>query len=301
MGIGRVNTGGGGSGGTLVVTAPVGVTVTATKDGKTYTRTANAQGVATFKGLASGTWQLSIDDATHDPTTPVAVEITADYTITLAFFAAYINITYPSGSTCKATCGTKEITAPDTSGTWALTVPNAGTWTIYATDGTDEAEESVTITSDGQSVSVELSYWDGTLYDTGDQYTSITGGWKVVNGGGGNSSIKSNYMLLSATSQPGTRDSSIYTNNKIDTTGFSTLYAEMDITSKDSEYNEYGIWVGISNTNTEAGETNYVKYTRKNTIGTQTITVDLSNHQGEYYIKLCAGVAAANVTKVYLG
>lgn len=138
------------------------------------------------------------------------------------------------------------------------------------------------------------------LYNAGDQYSSITGGWKVVNGGGGNSAIKSNYLLLSATSTAGDRESSIYTNNKVDTTGYSTLCAEMNITSKDTEYNQYGIWIGISNTNTVALETNYVKYTRKNTTGTQTVTVDLSDCQGEYYVKLAAGVAAANVTTVYL-
>ena len=33
--IGRVNTGGGGTGGTLTVTAPANVTVTVSKDGKT--------------------------------------------------------------------------------------------------------------------------------------------------------------------------------------------------------------------------------------------------------------------------
>lgn len=299
----NMNGGGGGSGGKLTVNAPAGATVIATKDGKTYTRTANAQGVATFKGLASGTWQISIDDAVHDPTEPVAVEIKVDYDITLAFFAATINITYPEGSICTATDGVSTFTAPDTSGTWALVVPNVGEWTITITDpnGTeDPVNEIVTITTDGQTASISLSFWDGTLYDAGDQYSNITGGWKVVNGGGGNSSIKTSYMLLSATSTAGDRESSIYTNNKVDTTGYSTLCADMNITSKDTEYNQYGIWVGISNTNTVALETNYVKYTRKNTTGTQTVTVDLSGHQGEYYIKLCAGIAAANVTAVYL-
>lgn len=290
----NMNGGGGGSGGKLTVNAPAGATVIATKDGKTYTRTANAQGVATFKGLASGTWQISIDDAVHDPTEPVAVEIKVDYDITLAFFAATINITYPEGSICTATDGVSTFTAPDTSGTWALVVPNVGEWTIQA----GERKTYVEITSNGQQKTVSLVRMY--LYLDGDQYSSITGGWKVVNGGGGNSSIKTSYMLLSATSTAGDRESSIYTNNKINTSGYSTLCADMNITSKDTEYNQYGIWVGISNTNTVALETNYVKYTRKNTTGTQTVTVDLSGHQGEYYIKLCAGIAAANVTAVYL-
>ena len=81
--------GGGSSGGTLVVTAPAGVTVTATKGDKTYTRVVNAEGKATFRGLSSGTWMLSIDDATHEPSTPVPVEIKADYSVELSFEKIY--------------------------------------------------------------------------------------------------------------------------------------------------------------------------------------------------------------------
>lgn len=159
--IGRTNVGGGsgGTGATLVVSAPADVTVTATKDNKTYTRVANSDGIATFKGLSNGTWALSMSDSSHDPTTPVDVIVTTDYYVTLAFFTATINITYPAGSTCKATHtdGT-ELTAPDTSGTWSCIVPSAGTWTVTATDGTNTKSESVEITSEGQSESVDLHY-----------------------------------------------------------------------------------------------------------------------------------------------
>ncbi len=159
--IGRTNVGGGsgGTGATLVVSAPSGVTVTAIKDDKTYTRVVGADGTTTFKGLSTGTWALSMSDSSHDPTTPVDVIITADYYVTLVLFSATINITYPAGSTCKAvhTDGT-ELTAPDTSGTWSCIVLSAGTWTVTATDGTNTTAQRVEITSDGQSESVILSY-----------------------------------------------------------------------------------------------------------------------------------------------
>lgn len=156
-------TGGGGSGGTLVVTAPLGVTVTATKDGKTYTRAVNAEGKATFRGLSSGTWMLNIDDAEHEPSTPVPVEIRADYTVTLKFFAATINVTYPAGSTLTCTDGTITLTAPDTSGSYSFIVPNAGTWTVSSTNGSQSDSEAVSITADGQSVSVTLAYFSATI------------------------------------------------------------------------------------------------------------------------------------------
>ncbi len=89
---------------------------------------------------------------------------------------AVIGVTYPEGSTATATDGTTTLSAPDTSGTWACVVPNAGTWTVECTDGTDTATETVTITAEGQVSTVTLNY-TLYLYDKGNEYTSVTGGW----------------------------------------------------------------------------------------------------------------------------
>lgn len=176
--IGRVNTGGGGAGGTLTVTAPANVTVTVSKDGKTKTKNSGTSGVVVFKGLASGTWTVTITG--DGKTAQKNVVVTTDYSTVIAFFTATINITYPAGSTCTCSDGTTTLSAPDTSGTWACIVPNAGTWTLSCTDGTSEA---VTITTDGQSVSVALSYflW---LYRDGDTCDAVSGGWSSPEWGG---------------------------------------------------------------------------------------------------------------------
>ena len=147
---------GGGAGGILTVTAPAGVAVTVSKDDKSKSKMSGVSGIAVFKGLASGTWTVTISDGTQTATKPVV--ITTDYSTIMAFFAATINITYPAGSTCTATDGTTTLTAPDTSGTWACVVPNAGTWTLSCTDGTESTSEAVTITTDGQTASAELTY-----------------------------------------------------------------------------------------------------------------------------------------------
>lgn len=154
--IGRVNTGGGGAGGTLTVTAPANVTVTVSKDGKTKTKNSGTSGVVVFKGLATGTWTVTI--TSDGKTAQKNVVVTTDYSTVIAFFAATINITYPAGSTCTCSDGTTTLSAPDTSGTWACIVPNAGTWTVTSTSGTETDSKAVTITTDGQSTSVELSY-----------------------------------------------------------------------------------------------------------------------------------------------
>lgn len=225
--IGRVNTGGGGTGGTLTVTAPANVTVTVSKDGKTKTKNSGTSGVVVFKGLASGTWTLTITDGSQTSSKPVVV--TADYSTVIAFFAATINITYPAGSTCTCSDGTTTLSAPDTSGTWACIVPNAGTWTAAATDGVENTSETVSITTDGQIVAIELSYllW---LYKSGNTYNAVTGGWSVSKhpstGGSfdGVLTLNADSMLLSTEVWGGSVGyANAFTNNSIDLTGVNTL------------------------------------------------------------------------------
>lgn len=72
-------------------------------------------------------------------------------------FAA-IGVTYPAGSTVTCTNGTSTLKAKTTTGQWVFAIPKAGTWTVTVTDGTNSKSRSVSITSEGQFESVELSY-----------------------------------------------------------------------------------------------------------------------------------------------
>ena len=171
------NGGGGGTGAALTVTAPAGCTVTVNKDGKTKTKVAGTDGVAVFKGLATGQWTLTITDG--EQTAQKTVTITADYTAAITFFAATIHVTYPAGSTCTATDGVTTLTAPDTSGTWDCVVPNAGTWTVRFYDGeTEFYRKEIEISENGQSADVSPTF----LYELGNEYKDITGGFSAVNG-----------------------------------------------------------------------------------------------------------------------
>lgn len=217
----------GGEGGTLTVTAPANVTVTVSKDGKTKTKNSGTSGVVVFKGLASGTWKVTITG--DDKTAQKNVVVTTDYSTVIAFFAATINITYPAGSTCTCSDGTTTLSAPDTSGTWTCIVPNAGTWTAAATDGVESTSESVSITTDGQIAAIELSYllW---LYKSGNTYNAVTGGWSVSKhpstGGSfdGVLTLNADSMLLSTEVWGGSVGyANAFTNNSIDLTGVNTL------------------------------------------------------------------------------
>lgn len=66
------------SGGTLTVQTTAGVTITVSKDGKTYTKTADTSGKAVFRGLETGIWTVRVSDGTS--TNEDTVSINVDYT-----------------------------------------------------------------------------------------------------------------------------------------------------------------------------------------------------------------------------
>lgn len=214
--------GSGGEGGTLKVNAPPLVAVTITnKAGKTKTKTANADGMAIFNGLASGEWNVTIVNSDGKPTT-ITADVQTEYTVTIAFFSATIDITYPAGSTCTCSDGTTTLSAPDTSGTWACIVPNAGTWTVTSTSGKETDSKTVTITTDGQSISVELSY-ALFLFKPNAPSDIIAGEWEMPE----NSTVTAEAELVvkSVNNYNGNRNISARTKGQIDLTEYSTLQA----------------------------------------------------------------------------
>lgn len=217
--IGRVNTGGG-SGCILTITAVANETVTISKNGKSKSKTTDSKGVAVFRGLDTGKWTITI---VRDgvPITRVAT-VTADYSVAIPLFAATINITYPAGSTCTCSDGTTTLSAPDTSGTWACIVPNAGTWTVTSTSGTETDSKAVTITTDGQSTSVELSY-ALFLFKPNAPSSIISGEWEMPV----NSTVTAEAELTvkSVNNFNGGRNWSARTKGQIDLTEYSTLQA----------------------------------------------------------------------------
>lgn len=264
--IGRVNTGGGGSGGTLTVTAPANVTVTVSKDGKTKTKNSGTNGVVVFKGLASGTWTVTITG--DGKTAQKNVVVTTDYSTVIAFFAATINITYPAGSTCTCSDGTTTLSAPDTSGTWACIVPNAGTWTVTSTSGKETDSKTVTITTDGQSTSVELSY-ALFLFKPNAPSDIIAGEWEIP--GNGAVTAEAELTVKSVNAYGNKRDLPARTKGQIDLTEYSTLQA----TCKAS---------GGSNTKLEVYSGSSVVASAAIGTNLTTVTVDISALSGLHSI-----------------
>ena len=264
--IGRVNTGGG-TGGTLMVTAPAGVTVTVSKDGKTKTKTAGADGLAVFKGLKSGQWTLTITDG--EQTAQKTVTITADYSTAITFFAATIHVTYPAGSTCTATDGVTTLTAPDTSGTWECIVDNAGTWTFTAVKGELTNSAVVNVTEE-TAYSAYLTFHlqiirDGMLY----QDFSVVAPMAVTQADG--------YVLFAGTKAG---YSAAYT--EVDTSDYDTMVVEgtFDPETGHNQYYRLCIWDVSTASPSYSNSKAYCNLGA----GEQTHTLDLSSLSGNYYV-----------------
>lgn len=71
-------------------------------------------------------------------------------------FAA-ISVAYPAGSVCTCSNGGKTLKAKGTSGSFVFVLPSGGNWTVTATNGTDTANETLTIVEHSVQ-SVDLAY-----------------------------------------------------------------------------------------------------------------------------------------------
>lgn len=216
----NVTGGGGGTGCTLTITAPVGATVTVSKDGKSKpSKVVDTTGAVVFKGLESGIWTVTITNGTD--TASKTVEIRADYETEISFFTATIQIAYPAGLACTVTHGSTTLNAPDTSGTWDCVVTEAGEWTVKLSTG---FAEKVTVGASGESHTVNKWY----VYKDGDQYTDLTGGW-VKQSGTASITFGDNMITIdskTSTNQPKGR---VHTTKSLNLSGFTSLKANITI------------------------------------------------------------------------
>lgn len=85
---------------------------------------------------------------------------------------ATIVVTAPTGSTVIATKGDITLTAPEVNGTWTFSVPEAGTWTLTATKGSENTSTTIDVI---ESYDVELTYsWTATITGNGRTSASVT-------------------------------------------------------------------------------------------------------------------------------
>ena len=299
MAIGRVNTGGSGSGGTLTVTGIAGHTVIVTKDGKTYTRTFNSGGVAVFKGLATGTWTVKMSG--NGQTATRTVTITADYALTIAYFSATIKVTYPAKSKCviKNSSGTQVASNANTgtsAKTWTATVGATGTYTITATatDGSGKTKSTtVSITADGQVKTVTLVY-QMYIFKSG---SGLTAGYSVE----GTGNVSNANISWSGNSDSG--GISMYIKPAVSLNNYTKLCFDFECS-----YNyggNYGMGFGVGKDAGVSTRIDWTNWTAKVTNGTNPIArntaqCDISKQTDSEYIKVVGSYSAGKIYNIWL-
>lgn len=309
--IGKTNVGGGaggaGGGATLVISSPANVSVTVSKDNKSYTKNSGSLGSTTFKGLATGTWTVTISG--NGQTATKTIEITADYAITIAFFSATIKITYPAKSTCVVkNSGGKTVASNTNTGSstkaWTATVNAAGTYTVTATatDGSGKSKsQNVSITADGQSKSVTLSY-EVFLFNNGavvpfskesQSEATVSIGNTISFGSGSGSSLYN-------------RGAVAYTKSKIDLTEYTSVVFKGSFTKVITSSVARSI-AGVITQKPSAEQEQDNLYAAKAylDVTNSSWTVDISRLSGEYYVSVSAGYSDAgnligSITRIYL-
>ena len=251
---------------TIIVTAPTGSTVTC-KMGSTTKTASEKNGTWTFSGLDIGTWTITATKGSSIATQDVDItRLTVEY-VTITYFSATINVTYPAGSTCTCSDGTTTLTAPNTSGSWTCIVYNAGTWTATATDGDKSKSADVVITTDGQTESVTLLYITY-LFKDGETYDSLTGGWQGT--------VNAEKQALQLIVQAG-KSQNVHTKSKVDMTDYSTISVKTDA-------NVYNVSLYLIIEDSIVASKPVAK--AELNIASDEVSLDISNITGSHFIRL---------------
>ena len=201
---------------------------------------------------------------------------------------AVIGVTYPAGSTCTCTNGSKTLTAKDTTGKALFVIPSSGTWTVKAVKGSKSTSKAVSITAEGQVETVTLIF-DLILFDGGDN-TSVTGGWAytITDAGYNDTSVRGDNLTVGTTlywlpgrtwndggTDQNNKDGYAHTKNKIDVTNYNTITAV-------SNYAEGHLTVGNVSVALKVG----------------TVSLDISALTGSYEVRLGDTVSGDRCSKV---
>lgn len=142
----------------IVVTVADGATVTATCEGTKVTKVSE-NGTAQIEVNKFGTWTIYAEKDAQKSNT-VTLIINRDIKQeTLTFFAATITVTVEAGSQVTVSKDGFNKVVEATDGTASIVVPSAGTYSVKATlNGITSNTETVVISSNGESKSVQLKY-----------------------------------------------------------------------------------------------------------------------------------------------
>lgn len=199
---------------------------------------------------------------------------------------ASITVTYPVGSTCTCTLGTKVLTAKDTSGKWVFGLPSTGSWVVKAVKDSKSKSATVKITAEGQVKNVELAY-DYIIF------SNETGLNSVYSDGGGGATVKvstdsSGKKILTFPTGGGQYATMAYLKPAVDLTKFNTL----KISAFADDNRKFGLWKAVPDSSNKG----LVAYAIiKSGTSPSSYTIDVSKLSGNYYLGTQYAVASTTV------
>ena len=205
---------------------------------------------------------------------------------------ALISVTYPEGSVCTCTDGTKTFKAKSTEGKWLFSIPYEGKWTVTAKDGDELATKEVDITAEGQSVSVSLEYKDYVIHDgvLKDGYTINVGTsatYELVDG-----------ALVFRSTQSSSGNGSVLINRDgqpIDFSTRSTLKFDTEATSPRAGAQDKVTWSIQNNYSAQVTKDLGVNYP----VERQIVSLDISNIASGTIRLFISDIATTVALKVY--
>ena len=208
---------------------------------------------------------------------------------------AVIGVTYPSGSTCTCTNGSKTLKAKDTTGKAIFVIPSAGTWTVKAVSGSKSTSKTVSITAEGQVETVTLTY-ELYIFKSG---SGLTAGYSVA-GSGGNVS-NANISWSGDSSSGGI---SMYITPAVSLNNYTKLCFDFECSYNYGQ--NYGMGFGVgkdaatSSTITNTSWTAKVTSTAQGAIARNTVQCDISALTDSEYIKIVGSYSAGKVYNIWL-
>ena len=229
---------------------------------------------------------------------------------------ALLRVVAPTGSTVTVTkSGTTKtasgISLTSSSGescyyfSFKATEFSSSAWTVTATYGAESDSETVVINAAGE-YGVTLYYWDGELYDAGDEYSSVTGGFEsfapvfATDNPQGCAKNAANLRVNFTTSSEQWKNGAWGTTNLLDLSSFSTLHITATTASSSGSNPSNFMLFGVAS----AKDTTASSATPHGTIAAGTTTLDITSVRSGYVwfggSSRGAGSTDIVVTKIWL-
>lgn len=147
-----------------------------------------------------------------------------------------------------------------------------------------------------------VTWWNGQLYDNGNQYTEVTGGWELAwKGAIGTGSLTLDSAKMVINKEQDIDYIRVRTAQKINLNGFEKLHMTFTTAYKDPDTSDkyWGIQIAIGADNVVTESPNYIAFAESSQVQetNKTISVNIPNNTGSQYITI--GVIGRSIYHVH--